>query len=161
MKENMHEDDRKAAKTPSMIYYVKWNDCILGIHPWQNEHQRFFVLAFVQSKWRFVGTFINEVLAACMGQRGCATLPTRSWLWASMKHKQFLSCITGNWSGNWVWTFINAVLSPLKAKRKRDALRPVLKFSVNAVWMYLGLASWVIFVALDHRHPSTSSWQPL
>jgi hypothetical protein len=39
VKENVHEDDRKPAKIPVMIYYAKSNDCKLQIHPWQNEHQ--------------------------------------------------------------------------------------------------------------------------
>jgi len=34
MKEKVHEDDRMAAKTPSMIYYAKLNDNISWICPW-------------------------------------------------------------------------------------------------------------------------------
>jgi len=40
MKEKVHEDGTKAAKTPIMTYYAKLNDNILRIHPWQNECQQ-------------------------------------------------------------------------------------------------------------------------
>jgi len=40
MKEKVHEDDRKAAITASVIYYAKLNDNILWIHALLNEGQR-------------------------------------------------------------------------------------------------------------------------
>ena len=39
IKEKVHEDDRMAATTPLVTYYVKSNGCILWIHPWKNERQ--------------------------------------------------------------------------------------------------------------------------
>jgi len=39
MKEKIHEDDRKAAKTPLMIFLARFNDCTLWIHLSQNECQ--------------------------------------------------------------------------------------------------------------------------
>ena len=33
MKENVHEDDRLAAKVPLVIPYAKLNDYVLHIHP--------------------------------------------------------------------------------------------------------------------------------
>jgi len=40
MKEKVHENDRKAAKTPLMIYYAKSINSILQISRWQIERQR-------------------------------------------------------------------------------------------------------------------------
>jgi len=39
-KEKVHEDDRKAAKTPLLIYYAPLDDCMLQIYLFQNELQR-------------------------------------------------------------------------------------------------------------------------
>ena len=39
MKEKVHDDVRKAAKTPSMIYHAEGNDNILWTCPWENESQ--------------------------------------------------------------------------------------------------------------------------
>jgi len=40
IKENVHEEDRTAAKRPLLIFNAKVNGCILRIHPWQNERQQ-------------------------------------------------------------------------------------------------------------------------
>jgi len=65
-----------------MIDYAESNDCILWIHPWQNECQR-----SVNNSWscilgNLVGDrfqiVINEVLAAFIGKRECKTLPAPS-----------------------------------------------------------------------------------
>jgi len=68
MKEKVHEDGTKAAKTPSMISWAKLYDTILWIGPWQNEWQQ-----SVNNVWScMIGNlhgnrlqpFINVVLAA-------------------------------------------------------------------------------------------------
>jgi hypothetical protein len=39
IKENVHEEDRPAAKSPLLIFYAKVNGSILRICPWQNKRQ--------------------------------------------------------------------------------------------------------------------------
>jgi hypothetical protein len=39
IKENVHKEDRTAAKRPLLIFFPKVTGCILWILPWQNEHQ--------------------------------------------------------------------------------------------------------------------------
>jgi len=85
MKEKVHADSTKAAKTPLMIYYAKLNDNILWIHSWQNEHQR-SVIEF----WSWIiGTlgsnslqpFINAVRAGFIGKRERHRLPAPFFKW--------------------------------------------------------------------------------
>ena len=78
MKENVHEDDRKAAKTPLLVGYAKTNDYILWIHLWQNEHQwsanGFWSCILGNWSGDSLGTFIHEVWLACIGKRESDTL---------------------------------------------------------------------------------------
>jgi len=72
MKEKVHEDDRKAAKTPSMIYYARLNDNRLWIHPWQYERQRsikdFWSCILGNLHGDLLWPFITEVLAGFIGK---------------------------------------------------------------------------------------------
>ena len=79
MKEKVHEDGTKAAKTPITIYYAKLNDNILWICQWQNECQQ-----NVNNCWSCimgnlcgdrVRSFLYAVLAGFIGKREIHTLP--------------------------------------------------------------------------------------
>jgi len=82
IKKKVNENARKAAKSTWMMDYVKSNDWILLIQPWQNERQR-----SINNPWScilgyYVGDrlpiVINEVLAAFIGKRESDTLPAPS-----------------------------------------------------------------------------------
>jgi len=81
-KKKVNENARKAAKLTCMMDYAKSNDCILWIHPWQNEHQwsvnvsLLCILSHLGGDW--LQMFINEVLAAFIGKSECETLPAPS-----------------------------------------------------------------------------------
>jgi len=67
MKQKVHEDGTKGAKTPSMIDYAKLNDNMVWIHKWQNEHQQSInnfcscIIGNLHGHW--LSPFINAVLA--------------------------------------------------------------------------------------------------
>jgi len=79
MKEKVHEDGTKAAKTPLMIYYAKINGNILWIRPWQNERQQSVntvwscIIATLCGDW--LQPFINAILAGFIGKSDIHTLP--------------------------------------------------------------------------------------
>jgi len=79
MKEKVHEDSTKAAKTPLMIYQAKFYDCILWIRPWQNECQwsvnNFWscIICNLHDDWS--RPFISVVFVCFTGKRVSLTLP--------------------------------------------------------------------------------------
>jgi hypothetical protein len=81
MKEKLHEDGIKAAKTPSMIYCAKLKDNILWIHTWQNKHQRSVNNFRCCINGNFSGDwfspFLNEISAGFIGKREWHTLSAR------------------------------------------------------------------------------------
>jgi len=72
IKEKVHENDRKAAKTLLTIFSAKWNESIYRIRPLQIEHQRIVNnIWFCNSGdynviWSL--SFMIRVLAAYMGR---------------------------------------------------------------------------------------------
>jgi len=79
MKEKVYAEGTKAAKTPLMIYYVKINDNILWIHPWQNERQwsvnDFWSCIIGNLLGDRLRSFINAVLVGFIGKRVSLMLP--------------------------------------------------------------------------------------
>jgi len=80
LKEKVHEDGTKAAKTPLMIYYAKFHDNILWIHPWLDELQRsvndFWSRIICYLRGDCYRPFMNGVLAGFIGNRsGTCSLP--------------------------------------------------------------------------------------
>jgi len=79
MNEKGYEDGTKAAKTPIMVYYAELNDNILGIHRWQNEHQRsvndFWSCIMGNLSGYWLQPFMNELLAGLIGRRESDSLP--------------------------------------------------------------------------------------
>jgi hypothetical protein len=82
-----------------MMDYAKSNDCIVWIHPWQNERQH-----SVNDSWsRILDNLggnrlrlaIDEVLNAIIGKTKSETLPAPSGKLASMEHQQFLVMYLG------------------------------------------------------------------
>jgi len=94
MKEKVHEDGTKAAKTPLMIFQAKLNDTILWICPWQNERQwsvsDFWSCIIGNLRGDLLRPFINVVLAGFSGKRESHMLPAPFWIWASMERLRFL-----------------------------------------------------------------------
>jgi len=94
MKETIHEDGTKAAKTPLMIYYAKLNDNILWKDAWQNERQwrvnNFWsgIIGNLRGNW--LRPFINAVFARFIGKRERHTLPATFRKWASTEHRRIL-----------------------------------------------------------------------
>jgi hypothetical protein len=70
IKENVHEEDRMAAKRSLLIFHAKMNGCRLLIHRWQNERQR----------------SVNDFWPCIMGNQ-CALWPLKSM------YKAFTGCI--------------------------------------------------------------------
>ena len=72
MKEKVHKDNTKVAKTRSTMYYAEWNDYILQIHKGQNDHQlsitdfEYSVLDNLSGDW--LQTFVNKLFAAFIGK---------------------------------------------------------------------------------------------
>jgi len=80
MKEKVHEDGTKAAKTPLMIYQTKLNDTILWIRPGQNERQQsvyeFWSCIIGNLRGDLLWPFIYVVLTGFLGKRESDRLPT-------------------------------------------------------------------------------------
>ena len=83
IKQWVHENYRKAAKTPLPINYVKWNDCILQIRPWQIECQQSVndFWSWKSANWKMIWSllFIITVLAAYAGKNFIDDIATNSW----------------------------------------------------------------------------------
>ena len=79
MKEKVHEEGTKAAKTPSMIYWAKLNDNILWTHPWQNACQQrvddFLSCIIGNLRGNLLQPSINTVLASFLAKRESHTIP--------------------------------------------------------------------------------------
>jgi len=94
MKEKVHEDGTKAAKTPSMIYYAKLKDNMMLTRPWQNEHQRSVndwwscIIGNLRGDWLL--PFINAVLAGIIGKRERHMLPAPLCKWMSTDCQRIL-----------------------------------------------------------------------
>jgi len=99
MKEKVHEDYTKVAKSPLLIYYAKWNDRILQIRLWQNERQQsmndFWICIVGNLGGDWLRPFLNEVLAVFMGQGESDTLPATFWKWVSTERQLDLALHVG------------------------------------------------------------------
>jgi len=99
IKKKVNENARMAAKTMWMMEYAKSNNCILWVHPWQNEHQRSVnnFRSCMSGNWKFILSwlYIIKVLAAYIGKSDSATLPTSSSKWASTERQQLLFMLPG------------------------------------------------------------------
>jgi len=82
IKKNVNNNARKGAKSTGMIDYVKSNDSMMWIHPWQNERQR-----SVNDSWSCIlgnlggdrlRIVINELFAAILDKRDGKILPAPS-----------------------------------------------------------------------------------
>jgi len=94
IKENVHEDNRKAAKTWLLIFYATLNSCILRIRPLQNERQH-SVNHFWSSKSGNVKVTrlmldIMKVLAAFIGNGEIYMQSAPSWQRVSTERQQFM-----------------------------------------------------------------------
>ena len=102
--EKVNANARKTAKTMWMIYYAKWNDCVLQIHVWQNECQpsiiNFRACKSSNSKLIWLWLYIIELLAAFTGKNHSYMLPTPSWKERQWSIINFWSCILGNLIGD-------------------------------------------------------------
>jgi len=91
IKENINENNRKAAKTLWMIFYSKSTECILRIRPSQNEYQwsvnNFRSCKSGDSKLFQSWFYMIKVLATFIGNNYSDMLPTPSWQWVSMERQ--------------------------------------------------------------------------
>jgi len=80
--DKVHQDDRKAAKTPILIYIAKLNGCILQTGLWQNECQQpvnnFWFCILDNHSGASSQTSINEELASIIG-RQAGNIPTTAF----------------------------------------------------------------------------------
>jgi len=87
IKEKVHEDDTKAAKTPLAIYYAQWSECILHIPMWEIERQ-----CSVKDFWSgkssnsiviWLLLYIVKIWADFLGNHASDYIADISWQWVS------------------------------------------------------------------------------
>ena len=95
IKKKLNKNARKAAKSTWMMDYTKLNNCVLWIHPWQNERKW-----SVNNSWSCIlrnlrgdrlQIVINTVFAAFVGIRESETLPAPSWKEESTECQRLLA----------------------------------------------------------------------
>ena len=101
IKEKVHEDNRKADKTPLMIYYTNWNNWILRICLWQNERQpsvnHFWFCKSGNYKVLWSLLYMIKVLASFIRKSESDRFPAPAWKWVSTEGQRFLVLHLG-WS---------------------------------------------------------------
>jgi len=97
--EKVNVNVRKAAKSTWMIDCTKANDCMMWIHPWQNERQwsiNYSWSCILGNLWGDrLHIVINEVMAAFIGERDSKELTAPSWKWASTELQSFIVMYLG------------------------------------------------------------------
>jgi len=163
IKKKVPEDYRKAAKTPLIIHYAKWNDCILQIRKWQTQHL-WCISDFWFCKsgnWNIIRCmlFVIKVLAAFMGNTMSNNVSSITWKLVSMEHQQLLVLHVRLLNRDLVVVIHNHSNGCLYWQNSmRHTCCPISRISVNGASTISGLTCWVISVALDHRHLETKSW---
>jgi hypothetical protein len=126
IKKKVDENTRKAAKSTWMMDYASWNNCLLWIHPWQNEHQQ----RVNNSGSCILGNLggdrlqivINKVwLPLYAKQRVKCSMPHHE-----NEHPQRVndswSCVLRNLQGGWLHLVSNEVLAAYTGKRECNML---------------------------------------
>jgi len=126
IKEIVHEDDRKAAKIPLMIYYAKWNECIVLISPREKMGQRSIndCWSCTSCNYKVIWSllYIIKVSDAYISQENA----TRSWLYPGNGHQRSIndiwSCKYGKYCVIWLSLDIIKVLAAFTGKWESDTL---------------------------------------
>jgi len=148
IKKEVNENTRKAAKTMWMMDYAKSTDCILWIHPWQNERQWSVnnVRLCKSGNYKFIWSwlYIVEALAAFIGKNHSNTLPASYWKWASTELQRLFVMRPGYSHCRLVAGSHTGIIGHLyRQNRLRYPPCPILNMSINGASMIVGHVSWV------------------